>query len=109
MIGTAEIIIILFVLFLIGLNICLPLILQKYYPNKWWLGIVLCLFLGGGQLYLPGGIKYVIVLGILYGILETFIGNTTYALIMIALFSVGIINWRFSRIEAKSQQTDIQK
>jgi len=104
-----EWIVILLLFLLLGLNIGLPLILRKYYPNKRWVGILLCLFLGGGQLYLSGGLKYVIGLGILYTILKTIMSNNTYALVITILFSVGIINWRFLKLRTKPQQKEVQR
>ncbi len=106
MIGVTEIIVILMLVLLI-VFLALPNILRKYYPNRLWVGILLCLLLGTGQLYLPRGVKYLIGLAVLYVILKSLTGNATYALIIANLFSVGIIYWRFLKLEEKPWQKEV--
>jgi hypothetical protein len=78
-----------------------PLLMQKYYPNKMWLGIILCLCTITGQLYLPGGVKYLIGLLIFGFILSRIPPIDNYILIKSIIFhllSAVIIYWRFSKL-----------
>jgi len=80
-IGTQEIVIILAVLFL-ALPIFLALKLKKRYPNRLWVGIVLCLLNGGlAQFYLPGGLKYFLILAVIFVILKTVMGSANAFLV----------------------------
>ena len=99
-IGMPEIIVI-FVLIIVIAFTFIPLILRKYYPNKLWLGIILSLFLGTGQFYLPGGLKYFLGLAFLYVILKTITQNQALAFSITDLLSAGVMYWRFLKIEAR--------
>jgi hypothetical protein len=81
--------------------------MQKYYPNKLWFGIILCLFTVTGQLYLPGGVKYLIGLFIFSFILSITppIDNDILKLILYHLLSVVIIYWRFSKLNKSVTST----
>jgi len=105
--GIQEILVIILVIAILLFSIGLPLILRKYFPNKLWVGIILCLFLGTGQLYLPSGIKYIIGLGIFYVILKILFKDATLALIVANLLSVGIIYWRFLKLNQEPLQKEI--
>lgn len=93
-IGTPELI----VLVLVALSIAvaaLPFILRKRYPDRLWLGIVLCILNSGmGQFYLFGGLRYFIGLFVLFIICRQFLGNG-YGWMISVLASVGIMYWRF--------------
>jgi len=104
--GGAEILVIILVVAILIFSVGLPLILRKYFPNKLWIGIILCLFLGTGQLYLLGGVKYLIGLGIFYVILKTLFKDATLASIVANLLSIGIIYWRFLKLNQKSLQKE---
>lgn len=108
MIGTTEIIVILMFVLLIFFLV-LPLILRKRYPYKLWVGIVLCLLVGTGQLYLPGGLKFVILLGILYVVLKPLFVSPILALLVTNLFSVGIMYWRFLKLEQNPLKKELEK
>jgi uncharacterized membrane protein len=108
MIGGQEIIVILLI-FLIIIFAALPLILRKYYPYKLWVGMILCLFLGTGQLYLPSGLKYLIGIGILYVLLKTLLADALLAMLIANLLSVGIIYWRFKRLEQNPFKKELDK
>ncbi len=108
MIGPTEIIVILMFVLLIFF-LALPLILRRRYPYRLWVGIVLCLLIGTGQLYLPGGLKYVIGLGILYVILKPLFVNAILALFVANLFSAGIMYWRFLKLEQSPLKKELEK
>jgi hypothetical protein len=85
-----------------------PLLMQKYYPNKLWFGIILCLCTITGQLYLPGGVKYLIGLIIFSFILSIIPPIDIYILklILFHLLSAVIIYWRFLKLN-KSVKSNI--
>ena len=97
MIGTQEILVILIVILLIVIA-CSPFVLKKYYPNKKWVGLSLCLLLTTGQFYLEGGLKYFITLFILYVVLKQFTSMFS-AILVDNLISVGIMYWRFLKLD----------
>jgi len=99
-IGTQEIVI-LFLFGLIVLFMALPFILRKYYPNKIWIGILLCLVSGMGQFYLHGGLKYFIGIALLYIVLKEIVGNMLIAMLIADIFSAGVMYWRFLKIKEK--------
>jgi hypothetical protein len=99
-IGMQELIILFFVAFLIAFT-ALPFILRKRYPDKLWLGLVLCLLNPGmGQFYLLRGLKYFIGLFVLFMILKQVVGSG-YAWMVSDLASVGIMYRRFLRKSEK--------
>jgi hypothetical protein len=99
-IGMQEITVILLLLIVLAFAF-VPLILRKYYPNKLWLGIILALFFGTGQFYLPGGLKYFLGLAFLYVILKTIMQDQAVAFFITDLLSAGVMYWRFLKIQAK--------
>lgn len=92
--GTQEIIVIFLILFAFTI-LYLPFLLRRRYPNKLWIGLILCFVSGTAQFYLPGGLKYFIGLIILYVLLEQYIGNSLYALFIVDFFQLGVMYWRF--------------
>lgn len=85
-----------------------PLLMQKYYPNKLWFGIILCLFTVTGQLYLPGGVKYLIGLFVFGFFLSRIPPIDNYILIKTIIFhllSAVIIYWRFSKLNKRVTST----
>lgn len=104
-IGMQELMILVIVALFIAFA-ALPFILRKRYPDKLWLGIVLCLLNPGmGQFYLLGGLKYFIGLAVLFMILKQVVGSG-YAWVVSDLASVGIMYWRFLK---KSEKPWIEK
>jgi len=92
-IGFPEIIIIVIILLLLFV----PSILRKYYPNRLWVGLILCTVLGAiGQMYLPKSIRYVLILGLIF-LLARQIGYP-YATLFAHLLSVPLIFWRFKKL-----------
>ena len=81
----------------------IPLILKKYYPVRPRLGILLCLILITGQLYLPGGVVYFLGLVLLFSILSKLV-NDGFSLIVVNLLSAGIMYWRFSQLNKEPAQ-----
>ena len=100
-IGTQEIIILLLFLVAFVLFMALPFILRECYPNKLWVGILLCLVCGMGQFYLHGGLKYFIGIAIFFIFLKAIIGNAMTAIFIADIFSAGIMYWRFLKIQEK--------
>jgi hypothetical protein len=98
--GIPEMIVIFVIIIMIAF-VFIPLILRKYYPNKLWLAILLSLFFGTGHLYLPGGLKYFLGLGLLYVILKTITQSQAVALFATDVLSAGVMYWRFLKIQAK--------
>ncbi len=81
-IGTQEIVIIVFLLLFVVLPIFLATKLKKRYPNRLWIGILLCLLNGGlAQFYLPGGLKYFLILAVIFVILKTVMGSANAFLV----------------------------
>jgi hypothetical protein len=100
-IGIPELIVLLLVALFIAFA-ALPFILRKRYPDKLWLGIVLCLLNPGmGQFYLTGGLRYFIGLFLLFMLLKQVVGSG-YGWMISELASVGIIYWRFLRKTEKA-------
>jgi hypothetical protein len=104
-IGAPELIILIFV---IGPIIAVTL-LRKRYPNRLWIGIVLCLINGGiGQFYLPGGTKFFFLTFVLYMIFVKWIGYG-YGPLIVNLMSAGIIYWRYLKLQQKPPTAMTQK
>ena len=97
--GVPEILVIAVLVFLVA-SAMLPFYLGKKYPNRLWLGIVLCLLnCGMGQFYLPGGFKYFLILAIIFVFLKQALGADT-AWIVAGFLSVGFMWWRFTKLPA---------
>jgi len=84
-----------FIFVLFAFLIYLPFLLKKRYPNRLWVGLVLCFISGTAQFYLPGGLKYFIGLFFLYFLLKKLIGVGSLALLIVGIISMGVIYWRF--------------
>lgn len=97
--GASEILVIVLLVFFIA-TAALPIYLGKKYPNRLWIGIVLCLLnCGMGQFYLPGGLKYFLILAIAFVFLKAAWGPDS-AWLIAGFLSVGIMWWRFARLPA---------
>jgi hypothetical protein len=80
---------------------------RKHYPNRLWIGIVLCLVNGGiGQFYLPGGTKFFFLAFALYVIFVKWIG---FGILVVNLLSAGIIYWRYLKLQEKPSKALEQK
>jgi hypothetical protein len=107
MFGLPELIILAVVFLVVFGPIIAVFYCRKHYPNRLWIGIVLCLFNGGiGQFYLPGGTKFFFIAFALYVILVKWIG---YGLLAVNLLSAGIIYWRHLKLQAKPWTAATQK
>jgi hypothetical protein len=90
--------------------------LRKRYPNRLWIGIILCLINGCiGQFYLPGGTKFFFLTFVLYMIFVTFalymilVKWTSNGLFIVNLISAGIIYWRYQKLQQKPPTAMTQK
>ena len=96
--GVPELIVI--VLLIVWLAI--PSILQKYYPNRMWVGMVLSFIFGTAHLYLPRGWKYVLITGVIYVFLKTLFSalsiNPGLAFPITIVFQAGLMYWRFLKL-----------
>jgi hypothetical protein len=100
------IVIVMVLIFLFGPIIAVTW-LRKRYPNRLWIGIVLCLINGGiGQFYLPGGTKFFFLTFVLYMIFVKWIG---YGLLIVNLMSAGIIYWRYLKLQQKPSTAMTEK
>ncbi len=97
-IGTAELVVIA-IPFLGFVLIFLLVKLRKRYPNRLWIGILLGLLIGPlAQFYLPGGLKYVAILAVIYGILHSPIGSEN-AYLVTELLGILLIWYRHYKIK----------
>jgi uncharacterized membrane protein len=107
MFGIPELIVLVVVFVIIFGPIIAVFYCRKHYPNRLWIGIILCLVNGGiGQFYLPGGTKFFFIAFALYIALVKWIG---YGLFIVNLLSAGIIYWRYLKIREKSWTSPTQK
>ncbi len=92
-IGPAEIIVLLIVFF----PAILTLILRKFFPNRLWIGILLCAISGTvGQFYIKGGLIYATSIAIVYLILISIIGlEALIVTIFMNIISTLIMYYRF--------------
>jgi len=95
-IGAPEVLTILAVVLVIS-ALSVPSILQRRYPYRLGLGLTLCAAFGAmGQMYLPKSIRYVLLLGLIYVILNRL--GYSYAFPFAHLLSIPLIYWRFKRL-----------
>lgn len=98
--GVPELIVI--VLLLVWLTI--PSILQKYYPNRLWVGMVLSFIFGTAHLYLPGGWKFAILTGVVYVFLKTLFETLHMApglaFPLTFIFQAVLMYWRFLKLRS---------
>lgn len=97
--GIPELIVILLLILLLVLNIWLPDYLRKKYPNKIWIGLILCfLFLPLGQLYVDGAAIWIIALFVSMGIFRSIFGDSTLAWLSTSILSAMIIYYRLLKV-----------
>ena len=96
-IGTQELAVIILVLGFMLLPILVVMILRKRYPNRLWIGILLCLLNGGvAQFYLPGGTGYFIGVAVLFVVLKQFI-DSLGAFLLAAVTAIFLIWYRHAK------------
>ena len=106
-IGLPELIVLVVVFLYFFGSIFAVFYFRKHYPARLWIGIVLCLFNAGiGQFYLPGGTKFFFVAYLLYVISVKWFG---YGFLVVNLLSVGIIYWRYLKLQEKPWKALEQK
>ena len=93
-IGLQELFVLFMLLFLLS-PIILTVLLRKYFPNRLWIGVLLCLYSPAGLFYIKGGLKYFISLAIVYVILRALIGSDIYLLIFTNTVSALLMYIRF--------------
>ena len=94
-IGPTEVIIIL--IFLI-LPLLITLLLRMKYPEKIWVGLILCfLFTPIGQFYTKGAIVYVIALFVFHSIFAAVLGNALAPWPLTIILSMTIIYFRLKK------------
>lgn len=99
MFGFPELIVLMVLFLVIFGPIIAVLYCRRHYPNRLWIGIVLCLINGGiGQFYLAGGTKFFFLTLVLYFILVKWIG---FGLLVVNLLSAGILYWRYLKLREK--------
>ena len=87
----------LFVLFLIIGFFILPLVMRSYYPEKLWVGLLLCFISPFGHLYLEGGGLYIIGFIVLGAALQR---ASDLAILLACLLSSLAFWHRLSKLQA---------
>ena len=80
-----------------------PYFLNKLYPGKRWIGIVLSFYFGTAHLYISGGIKYVILSCAIYAIIKILTHSDMWAYVVAMPIQTGLMYYRFSKLRSLEQ------
>ena len=97
-IGGQELLVIVVIFLFLSIQIGLPLWLQKRYPNRIWLGIILCFICGTAQFYLPKSWKYFFLCVFVFIFLKNIYGDGLLTWIATSFFNAGLMYWRFLKM-----------
>jgi cyanate permease len=106
--GIPEIIVVVLVICVLFVFFRLPFILRDKYPNKFWIGTLLCFLLGPlGQNYIPKSGWWVLALIFVFGAIKALTKDNNIAGYLTWILSVFLFVFRFRNMLKQNIKSEV--